>query len=302
MRRLAIGLLVLSVGLLFSPHIRLNRPSHQARWIQAGDARVRSVTAGRGEPTLVLVHGFGDNLMSWRAVFDRLATDYRVIAFDLPGFGASDKPDGPYTLEAMTDRVRGLVRDIPGPVILVGHSMGGEIALSTALAEPERVVALVLIAPAGFKVGLAGIADSITPRRAAVIAMWEAARSSILPLHDPEWLGEPADRAHYDPSFDPAYRASTSAVLENFDFEGLGSRVAGIRDPVLLIWGSADPVVPLGVSERVRALLPCSHLEVLERAFHRPQVERPDTVSSLILRFVGHPRCENSKDRLPLAH
>jgi pimeloyl-ACP methyl ester carboxylesterase len=302
MRRLAIWVLVLSVGLLFSRHIRVNRPPHQARWIQAGDARVRSVSAGRGEPTLVLIHGFGDNLMSWRAVFDRLATDHRVIAFDLPGFGASDKPEGRYTLEAMTDRVRDLVHDIGGPVILVGHSMGGEIALGAALAEPERIIALVLIAPAGFEVGLAGIADSITSRRAAIISIWEAARSSILPLHDPDWLGEPRDRIDYDPSFDPAYRASTSAILENFDFEGIGARVAALKRPVLLIWGSADPVVPLRVADQVRALLPCSRLEVLERAFHRPQVERPDTVSSLILGFVGDPRCDNSKGRLPIAH
>lgn len=286
MRRILLWVLVLIVGLLFNRHVLLDRPLHQARWIQAGDARVRSVSAGRGEPTLVLIHGFGDNLMSWRAVFDRLATDHRVIAFDLPGFGASDKPVGRYTLEAMTDRVHDLVRDIRGPVILVGHSMGGEIALNTALALPERIVALVLIAPAGFEVGLAGIADSITSRRAAIIAIWEAARSSILPVHDPDWLGEPADRIDYDPSFDPAYRASTAAVLENFDFEGLGPRVAGLKRPVLLIWGSADPVVPVRVAAQVQALLPCSRLEVLERAFHRPQVERPDTVASLILGFL----------------
>jgi pimeloyl-ACP methyl ester carboxylesterase len=288
-RRIIAGLVVVSAGLLFNRHIRHNRPAalHQAEWLTAGDAKVRAVVAGHGEPTLILLHGFGDHLMTWRAVFDRLATNHRVIAFDLPGFGLSDKPEGKYTLEAQTDRVRSLLSDVPGPVVLVGHSMGGEIALNVALAEPGRVQSLVLISPAGFDVGLAGMADSMTSRRAAVIAVWEAARSSILPVHDRDWLGEPRDRADYDPSFDPAYRASTSAVLEQFDFEGIGRRAAGYEGPVLLIWGSADPVVPLRVADSVRAVLPCTRLAVLDRAFHRPQVERPDTVSALILGFVG---------------
>jgi pimeloyl-ACP methyl ester carboxylesterase len=293
MKRVAAVVLVVSVTLLFNRHNRSNRPGavHQAEWIQAGDARVRAVVAGRGELTLVLIHGFGDHLMTWRAVVDRLAERHKVIAFDLPGFGVSEKPDARYTLDAMTDRVRALLKGIAGPVILVGHSMGGEIALNAALADPKRIEALVLIAPAGFDVGLAGMADSMTERRARLIAIWEAARSSILPLHDPEWLGEPRDRRDYDPTFDPAYRASTSAVLEQFDFEAIGRRATGYGRPVLLIWGSADPVVPVRVADSVRAVLSCTRLEVLDRAFHRPQVERPDTVAALIEQFVASPGC-----------
>ncbi len=291
MRRLVAGLLVVAAGWIFSRHVVPPSPTHRARWIPAGDARVRAVIAGRGEPTLVLIHGFGDHLMTWRAVFDQLATGRQVLAFDLPGFGASEKPAGRYTLDAMADRVRSLLRHIQGPVVLVGHSMGGEIALATAIAEPDRVVALILIAPAGFDVGLAGITDSMTSRRAALISIWEAARSSLLPLHDPEWLGEPAGWAEYDPSFDPAYRASTSAVLEEFDFQGLGRRAAAVTSPVLLIWGSADPIVPLRVADQVQAILPCTRLVVLDRAFHRPQVERPDTVAALIRRFLAAPGC-----------
>ncbi|HKP28452.1 MAG TPA: alpha/beta fold hydrolase [Gemmatimonadales bacterium] len=303
MKRVAAVVLVASVALLFNRHNRPNRPEalHESQWLSAGDAKVRAVNAGTGEPTLVLIHGFGDHLMTWRAVFDRLAEHHKVIAFDLPGFGVSEKPAGRYTLDAMTDRVRGFLSAVPGPLILVGHSMGGEIALNTALTESDRVVALVLIAPAGFDVGLAGMADSMTERRARLIAIWEAARSSILPLHDPEWLGEPKSRRDYDPSFDPAYRASTSAVLEQFDFEalrrratGYGRQATGYGGPVLLIWGSADPVIPVRVADSVRTALPCTRLEVLDRAFHRPQVERPDTVAALIQDFVANPRCGGS--------
>ena len=174
MRRIAAGLVVVAVGLLFNRHIRQKQPEavHQAEWLPAGDAKVRAVVAGSGEPTLVLIHGFGDHLMTWRAIFDRLAEHHRVLAFDLPGFGVSEKPEARYTLEEMTARVRKLLAGIRGPLVLVGHSMGGEIALNAALEEPDRIEALVLIAPAGFDVGLAGMADSITSRRAAIISIW----------------------------------------------------------------------------------------------------------------------------------
>src|SRR5262245_6609072 len=114
MKRIAAVILVVSVAVVFNRHNRPNRPSavHESEWLDAGDAKVRAVVAGRGAPTLVLIHGFGDHLMTWRAIVDRLATRHRVIAFDLPGFGVSEKPDAKYTLDAMTDRVRGLLEDV----------------------------------------------------------------------------------------------------------------------------------------------------------------------------------------------
>src|SRR5207247_1295891 len=175
------------------------RPLHRAEWLEAGETRVRAVRAGAGDTTLILLHGFAESLFTWRAILDPLARTYRAVALDLPGFGGSEKPDVPYTLDALTERLSAFLdRWTPGPVVVVGQSMGGALAASLALRRPERVVALVLIAPAGAGVGLGGLVDSMNPSKASALAWYLAHRSFILPDHDPDWLWEPEPEASYD--------------------------------------------------------------------------------------------------------
>jgi pimeloyl-ACP methyl ester carboxylesterase len=268
-------------------------PPHKAKWLDAGDTRVRAVQGGKGEPTLVLLHGFGESLTTWRALFDPLAGSYRVLAVDLPGFGGSTKPRAPYTLEAMTRRLTTLLeRETEGPVVLIGHSMGGMLAASVALARPDRVRALILVAPAGLRVGFWGLADSFPTEKAGRIGRYLGLRSFITPIHDPMWLEEPDSAASYDLTSDTAYQWVARAVLEDFDFEGLGQRFGEVSQPTLLLWGPLDPVIPPAVGDSLRILIPCSRLVTIPRTFHRPHAERPDTVLHEIRRFLAAPGCE----------
>lgn len=258
------------------------RAMHAAEWLQAGDVTLRAVRLGRGDTTLVLLHGYGESLVSWRAVADRLGQRFRVAAVDLPGFGLSDKPVGPYTLDAMQRRMSDfLARWTTGPVIVVGHSMGGEIAAALAMSEP-RVVAAVLVAPAGYQ--LAELVDSLP---ASVAGLAGAAAPLVIPVHDPEWLGEPAARAEYDPVLDPAYRSATRMVLEQFDFAALRDRFATLRKPVLVLWGRQDPTIPFEIGEAIAADLPCGTLVPLEGALHRPHQAEPDRVAGEIEQFFN---------------
>jgi pimeloyl-ACP methyl ester carboxylesterase len=267
-------------------------PPHKAEWLEAGDTRVRAVRGGKGPVTLVLLHGFGESLTTWRALFDPLAGSYRVVALDLPGFGGSTKPTARYTVEAMTGRLTSLLeRETEGPVILIGHSMGGLLAASVALARPDRVTALVLVAPAGYRVGFWGLADSFSTEKAGRIGRYLGLRSFITPIHDPAWLEEPDSAASYDLTSDPAYQRVATTVLEEFDFEALGDRFAQVTQPTLLIWGALDPVIPPAVGDALHSLLPCSRLVIIPRTFHRPHAERPDTVLHELKRFLDTPRC-----------
>jgi pimeloyl-ACP methyl ester carboxylesterase len=271
---------------------RSGRPRHQAEWLAAGDARVRALRAGRGDTTLFLIHGFGESLFTWRAVLDPLAERYRVFAIDLPGFGGSQKPEGSYSLEVMTGRLVQLVdHTVPGTVIAIGHSMGGQLAAALALARPERIAALVLVAPAGWSVGLGGIADTMYPSKARAIGWYLSSRAFLLPEHDPDWLGEPEAAAAYSLVGDAAYRRSTARVLEEFDFRGLRDRFAQLTQPTLLIWGTLDPVIPYAVADSIAGVIPCRRLVALPNALHRPQVEVPDTVIAEIQAFVARPAC-----------
>ena len=271
------------------------RPPHQAEWLDAGGILVRTVRAGSGDTTLLLLHGYGESLTTWRATFDAFAIGYRVLAIDLPGFGGSAKPDVPYSLQAMTERLsRFIDRWTTGPLVLVGHSMGGELAASLALARPDRVKLLVLIAPAGYRIGLGGIAGSMTPGRARTIGRYLALRSFITPIHDPAWLREPDSSAAYEQTGDSAYSRAAARVLEDFDFVALRDRFRDLVQPTLLIWGGLDPVVPFSVGDTLSRLIPCVHFFPLLKAFHRPHAEIPDTVIRGVRSFLGHPGCTGS--------
>jgi pimeloyl-ACP methyl ester carboxylesterase len=267
-------------------------PPHRAEWLEAQGITVRAVRSGSPPPTYVLLHGFGEHLLTWRSVFDVLARSGRVVALDLPGFGGSDKPADGYSLPTMTGWLAAFIeRWTAPPVILVGHSMGGALAAALAIARPALVERLILIAPAGHSVGLGGLATDVGETRAAAIGIWEAARAFITPMHDPAWLQEPAARARYDPTLDPAFARAVARILLQFDFTGIGSRFRDIPHPTLLIWGSLDPVIPAATGDSVASLLPCRRLEVLENTLHRPHVERPDTVLALIGLFLNNPPC-----------
>ncbi|HEU4828979.1 MAG TPA: alpha/beta fold hydrolase [Gemmatimonadales bacterium] len=286
---LPLVLLTLIAVLGLVERVPTGRASHVAEWLQAGDVSVRAVRLGAGDTTLVLLHGYGESLMSWRAVADRLGQRFRVVAIDLPGFGLSDKPAAPYTLDAMQRRVADFIaRWTEGPVVVVGHSMGGEIAAALAIDEP-RVVAAVLVAPAGH--ALAALVDSLPASLAGIAG---AATPLVIPVHDPQWLGEPEDRLRYDPILDPAYRAATRAVLEQFDFGALRDRFGELEKPVLVIWGRQDPTIPFEVGETIAAELPCATLVPIDGALHRPHQAQPDRVAGAIERFFHRsPSCES---------
>lgn len=290
LKRLGIAALLLGAALLVDRRW-LAGPHHRAEWLRAGDVSVRAVRAGTGDTTLLFLHGYMESLLAWRPFVDHFARGYRVVALDIPGSGESDKPAGPYTLAAQEARLSDFLdRWTTGPVVVVGHSMGGELAADLAIARPDRVVAAVLVAPAGW--GLADRLDSLRPGTIAAIG-WAAAvaGTTILPVHAPRWLAEPADRARYDPLTDPAYREAAAAVMREFDFAALADSGPRLRQPVLLIWGREDPTIPFPVGERVARALPCVDFIPLDRTLHRPHESDPDTVISLMTRFLRRPAC-----------
>jgi len=273
---------------------RPEQPVHRAEWLAADDVTLRTVRAGTGDTTLLLLHGFGESLFTWRAVVDPLAQHFRVVAVDLPGFGGSSKAAASYTLDDMTRRLVDFVdRWVPGPIIVVGHSMGGEIAAALALQRPEQIRAAVLIAPAGWGVGLAGVADTMYPSRARAIAWYLSSRAFVLPEHDPDWLHEPDSAADYTLVGDSAYRRAAEAVLTDFPRSAARERFGELTQPVLLIWGPLDPVIPYEIADTLVRLIPCSRLATIPRALHRPQVEFPDTVTSLVREFAEAHTCPN---------
>lgn len=252
---------------------------------------MRYVRAGHG-PTLVLIHGYGESLMSWRAVFDLLAPRADVIAIDLPGFGLSSKPATGYATDSLAaDVLRALDALGVRRAVVAGHSLGGAVAVAAALMDTARIQGLVLIdaAVVGTPAAVSESRDSSRTGSATgtAITEYEAVRTRFAAPHDPHWLAESDSAALYVPADDPRYRGALAAVLREFDFAYLtADRAARLTLPTLIVWGEYDEVFPLAAGQALAAALPGSRLKVVSRAWHRPHVERPAETADAIARFV----------------
>ncbi len=264
---------------------------HRSMAVRAGDLTLRVVRAGRG-PTVLLLHGYGESLLSWQPVFDRLDAEADVVALDLPGFGLSSKPAGGYATDSLAATVlRAMDAMGIGRAVLVGHSLGGAVAAAATLAAPSRVRGLVLVDPAVVDAPwLRGAAAASETTRRTVrrgVAEYEVLRIHFEGVHDSAWLAESDSDMAYLPSGDPAYRVALQAVLREFDFAYLTpDRAARLRLPILLLWGAYDPTVSLEQGRALARALPTSELQVIGRSWHRPHIERPLEVAERISRFL----------------
>lgn len=276
------------------------------RQVVAAGVRLRVREAGRGNPVLLL-HGFGDSSATWSAVLPRLARHHRVIAPDLPGFGAS----GPLPEGDMLDVLVGAVIDlhrtleVEAPVAVVGNSMGGAVALRLALDRPDLVSRLVLVDAAGLAVGVPIWWRLLTAQVAPLGALAVATAGRIptglvqraagriyarLTFHDGgACSGEVRDgfAAHYRGAEDIRRLTVQGARLVRCLGDGrLLRESVRLRQPLLVVWGRHDRLVPVGDGERIARTVPGCRLHVVEDCGHCPQLERPDRFLAAVEPFL----------------
>jgi len=239
---------------------------------------------GRGEP-IVLVHGLATTGSIWRRVAPTLARSRSVVAIDVPGFGASD-PAGPgFKLHAVAQRIRdGLAQaGVPEPYDLVGHSMGGAVALTLATAYPESVRGLVLVSPAG----LAPVPGPLAAAVGRAAELYIPLRRYGAPLAGHPWgrrllmTGGVIDGAALAPAEVRQLVSSsrgarrTRQALVAVAAADLRGMLADLRRPVGAIIGTGDRVVRPGTLDTIRALCPDAACEVVTDAGHISMIERP---------------------------
>jgi pimeloyl-ACP methyl ester carboxylesterase len=250
---------------------------------------VRYLTAGSG-PALVLIHGITSSADTWRPAMTALARDHTVIAPDLLGHGASAKPRGDYSLGAYASGVRDLLAALGHDrVTVVGHSLGGGVAMQFAYQFPERTERLVLVSSGGL-----GREVNVLLRAAAL-----PGAELVLPLLAPSWLGRAVDgmswagtrlglRARRDLEemvrgfvslSEASARAAFLHTLRAVIDPG-GQRVNGhdrlylaANLPTLLVWGERDPIIPVAHGIEAHAAMPGSRLEVFEASGHFPHMD-----------------------------
>jgi pyruvate dehydrogenase E2 component (dihydrolipoyllysine-residue acetyltransferase) len=254
--------------------------------LQTADAGGRKISyAGAGEDgdVVLLVHGYGGDRNSWLFLQQPLAERYRVYALDLPGHGTSAKDVGEGTLGVLADAVTGVLDALgAGRAHLVGHSMGGAVALAVAAGDPGRVASLTLIAPSGFgseiNAGyLRGFADAQTRRELKPVIGELFADESLVTRQLVE------DLLAYKrlDGVDEALHALLGTLLDGDAQRGDSAAAlaaVGGAVPVTVIWGRADRVIPAAQAQAVAGAV----RYVIDGAGHMPHMERPAEVQAAI--------------------
>ena len=254
-----------------------------------------------GEPkegTVVFIHGLGGCWQNWLENIPRFAQDRRVIAMDLPGFGRSEMPPEEISISGYGRCVEALLDQAEtGSVAVVGNSMGGFVGAEMAIAFPERVERLVLVAAAGIssvharrdpvlavaRILAAGGTMSATQQRAILSRPgWTHAAFAFVFRHPTrmrrDLLWEQIQGTGR-PGFLPALRG-----LLGYDFT---ERLPGIGCPTLVVWGTDDLVVPTRDAHEFERLIPDSRKVILEDTGHCAMLERPETFNTLLGEFLA---------------
>lgn len=252
----------------------------------------------RREGTVLFVHGLSGSWQNWLENIPRLATERRVIAVDLPGFGRSEMPAGEITISGYARCLDTLCEQLElGSVAVVGNSMGGFVGAEMAIRFPQRVERLVLVSAAGISIvnlrrepllaaarliAALGAASAARQQRALRRSAWIHATFSFVFRHPTRMARDllfEQMQGTGKPGFLPALDALTS-----YDFT---DRLPEIGCPALVVWGRNDALVPVRDAHDFERLIPDARKVLMEDTGHCAMLERPRTFNDLVASFLA---------------
>ena len=267
------------------------------RSIDLEGARVNYVEMGEG-PALVFVHGLSGSWQNWLEQVPHFARDHRVLALDLPGFGASPMPPWEISIPRYGELLDDFCRELNvHSSTLVGNSMGGFISAEASISQPDWVDKLVLVSAAGIThARMRREPAEVAARMAAATAplalrfqrgslrrprlRWGAFRGVFHAPHRmrPELLWE-----QYNGAIDAPGMVDAVRTLVGYDFT---DRLERVTDPTLIVWGRNDRIVPPRDAAGYAKHLRNSRVAVFDRCGHCPQLERPKRFNRLLGDFI----------------
>jgi pimeloyl-ACP methyl ester carboxylesterase len=264
------------------------------RYVTIDSTRIRYIDTGRG-PAVVLIHGLAASIYSWRHTILPVAqSGFRVIAFDNRGFGFSDKPAHGYSNKAYVDLLFGLLDSLGvSDAVLVGHSMGGAIATEATLDRPDRVRGLVLVDAAGLAVRwpfmlrvahwpIVGALFDRLRGRAATAGILKALYAV------PSRVTAADIDQYYAPIAEPGFGRCLRGVLGQFRFDALRDRLGQVATPTLVMWGTADRLIPAAVGQSMADQIPGALLVRFPDAGHAVPEESSQAFNQALIGFLEH--------------
>lgn len=310
-RKIVVAVLALLLAILLGPFLVPVPPladtvpvhhlaDSDSRFIELNGFDIHYKVWGGGERTLVLIHGFGASTFSWQEVSEALAANARVIAYDRPGFGLTQRPlswqgTNPYSLKGQTELLNSLLEQWGvEQAVLVGHSAGAAVAMQFALEHPDKVEGLVLVAPA-LSNGLNGWGRFFSSlpqvRHLGPLLARIAADRGLNQLreawHNKSTLTEqviegyttPLRADDWDRGLWEHFRASRPLSLE--------AELANLTIPTMILSGDNDGIVPLSRSAQAACTVPGAVMVIIPQCGHLPQQEHPDLFVQAVEDFLA---------------
>jgi len=277
----------------------LGGEAHFFRW-KHGRVFYKTSGAKNPGPPLVFIHGVGAGASSfmWRKNFDDLASDFRVYAFDLLGFGFSDKPGtASYSADLYVDLITDFIREVSGyPANIIASSLGAAYAIRVADEHPELINSLILNGPAGSdalnrRPGMAGAAfygllqspvlgTSFYNVMASERSIRDYARDHL--FYDHHRVTDRLVANLYATSHQAGAQHAIAAFLAGYLNTDAQSPFSRLTQPVLLVWGKQDATTPIDNAWALQDLNPRARLEVFDYCRMMPEQEQPEKFNSLV--------------------
>jgi pimeloyl-ACP methyl ester carboxylesterase len=267
-------------------------------------------TGGDGPP-LLWIHGWSANWQSWLLTIPYFMREHRCIALDLPGFGASDMPSTPISIQGYAKTVDALCRALGvDRVAVVGNSMGGFVGAELAIRHPQRVERLMLVSAAGitttdlYRAPVAALARAgtmvigYTAARHRQLARRPISRHLALSLvarHPSRLAPDLAYEAMFKGAGKPGFDDALAACLD-YDFR---ERLPEIACPTLVVWGENDAVLPAGDADEFERLIPDARKLVMRDTGHVPMLERPTTFNDMLADFMAETGSAEAREPVP---
>jgi pimeloyl-ACP methyl ester carboxylesterase len=279
-----------------SAWLDIDWPAHQ-RWVEVDGTPANVIELGEGPP-LLFVHGLSGCWQNWLENIPYFARSHRVVAVDLPGFGASPMPREEISIPGYARFLEGICDALSiDAAAVVGNSMGGYVAAELAIASPQRVERLMLVSAAGITAEhlhrdsiMAGarVVAAVATREAARHA-WYARRPGLrrvalsFVVRHPERLSAPLAHELMEGSGKPGFLPAMEAILTH----RISERLPQIACPTFVVWGKDDRVIPVRDARRFAKLIPDVRIEILPDTGHVAMLERPERFNALLDAFLA---------------
>ncbi len=269
-------------------------------YIKIGQFNARYWVVGDNGSPVILIHGIGQYVEHWASAISALAAHHQVYAVDLPGHGKTDKPlDISYTLDDLSQFVKDFMSTLGiEKAHIVGHSLGGAVSMRLVLRQTAAVDRLVLVDSGGF-----GREVSMMFRILSLPLLGEmftrpslSGSATLLKMfvHDPATMIDDIIEHNYQMSALPSAQQSLMKTLRtNVNFWGQIDnspdiqRITSITNPVLVIWGRQDNLIPAAHADIAAKGFPNVHVQLIDNCGHFPMLEHASEFNRLLLDFLS---------------